>query len=82
MPLGRVTRPTGEDPQTLIQPQPQLFRCEQLDPGGGQLDGQRQPVDKCAYLSDDCRVGIAQPEVGTRRAGPFNEQGAGIRLLD
>ena len=51
------------------------LRREQPDAGGGQLDGQRQPVQATADLGDGRRVLVGEREVGLTAPRPLDEQG-------
>jgi hypothetical protein len=50
--LGHVPRPAPQQLQAAVQPVAQGFRREELDPRGGELERQRQPVQSQADLGD------------------------------
>jgi rhodanese-related sulfurtransferase len=50
----------GEHAKAFVQPLAQLLRAQNLDPGGGQFDCQRNPVEAPADLGDDRRIIVAQ----------------------
>ena len=63
-----------QERQPLLQPLQQRLRREDLDPRGGQLDGQRQPVEPGADLGHGGRVGSGHGEVRLDRLRPLDEQ--------
>jgi hypothetical protein len=50
-------------------------RAEHVDPGGGELDRQREPVEPRADLGDRGGVLVAHAEVGLGSLRPLDEQG-------
>ena len=56
LPFGQVTRPGGQQAHPVIEPREQRARRQQPDPGGGQLDGQRQAVQPAADLGDELGI--------------------------
>ena len=61
-----------------FQPGRELRGPERRAPGRGQLDGQRHAIRPGAHLGDRGRVACAQREPRAGRAGPGDEQGAGL----
>ena len=53
----------------------QVGRVEGSDPGGGELEGEWQPVEVPAHVHDRGQVGRAEIEVRTHGPGPVDEQG-------
>ena len=53
---------------------------EDLDPGRGQLDGQREPVEAGADLGDGGRVVVGHRKPGLDGRGSLDEQGHGLEL--
>jgi len=53
-PLSRFggARPGDQQPETVVEPGGDLLDRERLDPGRGQLDGQRNSVQAPAHLGD------------------------------
>ena len=74
MPLGQVLAAAGEQPEPVTEPAEQRLRREQPGPGGGQLDGQGQPVEECAHLRHCGRVGLGQLEPPPGHSGAGHEQ--------
>ena len=57
-----------------------LLRGHDAEPGGGQLDGQRQPIDPVANLGDG-RVGLLRGhELGLPLPRPLDEQAVGVLM--
>ena len=71
---GQVAPAAGQQRQPVLQPGQQRRRREDLDPGRGQLDGQRQPVQPAADVGDGCGVLVGQREVGLDRLRPRDEE--------
>ena len=74
LPLGQVPGPAGQQAEPLVKPRRQGLRRQQPDPGRGQLDGQRQPVQPAADLRDRRRVAAGQLEARVRGVRPLGEQ--------
>ena len=74
LPFGQVTRSAGQNAHPVIEPGQQRLRGQQPDPGGGQLDGQRQAVQPTADLGDGPDVAPGQLEARGFGAGPGREQ--------
>ena len=78
MPLRRHLAEGREQVQALIQSGEHRPRRQQIDPGRGQLDGQRKAVEPGTQLRDGRGRGLAQPEVRPDSDGPVQEQRHGI----
>ena len=84
-----VPRPTGQEVKggapaagrviRADNPPRQRSRREQLDARGGQLDGERQPVEMTADLRDRRRLRVVGVEAGHDDAGTLDEQPNGRR---
>ena len=74
LPFGQVTRSGGQHAHPVVEPGQQRLRGQQPDPGGGQLDGQRQAVQPTADLGDGLDVAPGQLEARGLGAGPGREQ--------
>ena len=74
LPLGQVADPAGKHAEPLTQPRGQRLRGQQPDPGCGQLDGQRQPVQPAADLRHRAGVAYGQLEARGNGVRPLNEQ--------
>ena len=68
----------GQQARVALQPGRELRSPERRAPGRGQLDGQRHAVQPGAHLGDRGRVAFGQRERGAGRAGPGDEQAAGL----
>ena len=64
----------GEEAEPVAEAGEEIGRAQQPDPGGGQLDRQRQPVQMPAYLGNDRAVLFGQREAMTGRRGALDEQ--------
>ena len=75
-PVSRQGRPAalGQQQQAAVEERAQLAHAEGVDPGGRQLDGQRQPVQPLADLRHDRHVGVGELEVLGAGAGAVDEQ--------
>ena len=71
---GRSRAPPVSSPHPVVEPGQQGLRWQQPDPGRGQLDGQRQPVQPPADLSDRPGVSAGQLETRGRGLRPLHEQ--------
>ena len=71
---GRVRAPPVSSVRLLLEPGQDLPGGQDLGPGGGQLDGQRQPVQPGADLRHRLGVLLGQLEAGPHRLGPLDEQ--------
>jgi hypothetical protein len=74
LPSGQVPRAAREDREASLETVEDRDWREQRDPGGGQLDGQRQTVEPAADLGHHGRVLVGEGEVGLDRAPALNEQ--------
>ena len=68
----------GQQARVALQAGGELRGPERRAPGRGQLDSQRHAVQPGAHLGDRGRVAVGQRERGARRAGPGDEQAAGL----
>ena len=59
-----------------------LGHGEHVDPGGGQLDGERDPVESLADRGDRRQLVVAESEVGTSEHRPVGEQTHRCALAD
>ena len=69
LPDGHVTRSAPQQLQPVPEPLDQRLRREQAEPGGGELDGERQAVQAQAELGDGLCILSRQSKVGLDR-GP------------
>ena len=69
---GPATR--GEQPEHVVEPGGDLLGIEDAGPRGGQLDGQREPVEPLADVRDRHGVVVPQLERRPHRLGPLDEQ--------
>jgi hypothetical protein len=56
------------------QPGHDFGQAERADPGGGQFQRQRQPIEQTAQLPRCPKASSIQPETGRYRFRPFGEQ--------
>ena len=70
----QVSRARAKHLQARLQPAQQSLRREELDPRGGQLDGERQSVDTLADAGHGRRIFIRDSEVGLDGDSPLDEQ--------
>ena len=68
----------GQQARVALQAGGELRGSERRAPGRGQLDSQRHAVQPGAHLGDRGRVAVGQREPRARRAGPGDEQAAGL----
>ncbi|MGW0949591.1 hypothetical protein ACWD4O_44665 [Streptomyces sp. NPDC002623] len=68
----------GEQGEAVLQTVRHLFDGERAQPGGGQLDRQRQPVESGAQAGDGVPVGVGDVELRTVRGGPVAQQFDGL----
>ena len=71
----------GEQAEAVVQAVGELLERHRPQPGGGELDRQRQAVDPPAHVRDDRRRRLVEREVGRRRRGALGEQQHGRLLL-
>ena len=76
----QVARPAGQDREALPQPREEGLRREQLDPGGCQLDREREPIEARAQLGHRGRVLVRHREVVARSSGTLDEERDGVVL--
>jgi hypothetical protein len=72
VPFDRGAAAAGEQPEPLVEPGGDLGRSERDDPGGGQLDGERDAVQPATDLGDGDVVGVDGRRRG-HRLGAFAE---------
>ena len=64
-----------QHPEAITETIPDLARAHRRHPRCGQLDAERETVERLADVDHRCgRLGVLQPEVGACRAGPVDEQ--------
>ena len=64
----------GQQPEAVVHAGQDLLNSQHPDPGGRQLDGQRNAVQRPAERGDRRKAGRGQGETGTRRGGAVAEQ--------
>jgi hypothetical protein len=69
-----TTGSAGEQAEPVLEPVQDLLGREHPDPGGGQLDGQRDPVEAGADLGHDGGGGVRHGEVRPGLHGPVDEE--------
>ena len=74
LPVREGPGPGGQQGEALLEPGQDLGGRQHLGPGGGQLDGQGQPVEPGRDLGHRRGVLCRQPELRPRRLGPLHEQ--------
>ena len=80
VPLGHACAGLGpQELEPLTQAHEDVARREQLDSCGGQLEGERQPVQVHAELTDSLGVQLRELEVDSRVAGTIDEQPYRVR---
>jgi len=72
--LGQVGGAAGEQGQPVGQARQQRLGRQDLDPGGGQLDRQRQPVEPAADLRDRRRIVVGEAEGRVGGVRPLDEE--------
>jgi len=70
----QIARAAGEELEALLQPGEQRPRGEELRPGGGELDREREPVETDADLGNRRRVRVRDREVGLHGLPPLDEE--------
>jgi len=80
LPRRQVACPAHQQGQALVKARQQRARRQHLDPGGGELDGQRQPVQAVADRGDRGGVLRGEREVGPDAPRPLHEQAHRRRL--
>ena len=79
---GRSRAPRGEQLQPALEPALERLRREQLHACGGELDGQRQPVEPPADLLDRLAVELVVLEGRQRRFRPRREERDRVRRAE
>ena len=74
LPDRHVAHTPGQHFYPATEPEHQLSGRQDLQPGRGQLDRQRQALKAAADLHYGQRVVLGQGEPGAHRAGPVQEQ--------
>ena len=77
MALGKVRRRPSEERQRLAQAIDRPFDAEHPNARGGQLDRERQPVERARYPYDREGVLTRQLEVGRDLGSPFDVEANG-----
>jgi hypothetical protein len=71
---GDTPRAAGQQPEAVVQTRRDLRGRQRPHPGGGQLDGQRDPVESLADGVDGVSVAVVDDEPGHDVVGPVREQ--------
>jgi hypothetical protein len=66
--------PAGQQPEPVLEPVGQLLQRDGPQPPGGQLDGQRNPVQAPAEPDHAVAVGVGDGETGHHRHRALGEQ--------
>ena len=74
VPFRAVACPAGEHRQALLQPPEHSLRRQRSGPGGGQLDGKREPIETHADLDDRRGIFVGQGEISSSRLSALDEQ--------
>jgi hypothetical protein len=74
LPGGRGPVGVDQQPVTVIQPVQHRAEAERLDPGGGELDGKRHPVQPLHQPGHGRGRLAVQREAGVELTGPLHEQ--------
>src|SRR5215207_6324943 len=77
LPRREITRTVGQQREPSIQPREDGAWRQQTHARGGELDGQREPVQSPTDLSDDLRVGVIEHKVRLCCSGSLAKQGDG-----
>ena len=72
--FGQVARAGRQDIELVIEPDQDRVGAEELDPGRGQLDRERHPVEPGADRGHGRRVLVGDREAGADRDRPLDEQ--------
>ena len=64
----------GQQPEAVVHTGQDLLNSQHPDPGGRQLDSQRDAIQRPAERGDRRKAGRGQGETGTRRGGAVAEQ--------
>ncbi len=73
--------PAGEQAEALVEAVEQAVQGQGAQPGGGELDGQRQPVQPAADRHDDRDRVVADRQPDALGPGPVHEQRDRVRGL-
>ncbi len=82
LPLGQVTRSSGQQGQVVLQPGEDLVGCQELDPRGGELDRERHPVEPRGDPGDGRGVGIRDAEARPDRGRARDEETHGLERVE
>ena len=74
MAFDRAPLAPGEHTEPLVEPLRELRRAQHRDPGRGQLQRQRDPIEAPNHLGDRSRVGVGHREVRLHRHRPLDQQ--------
>ena len=77
--LGQVARAADEQGQGVVEPFDQRGRGQHAQPGGGELDRERDIVERSADRDDMRGVVVGELEVGLDRTRTLREQLGGLR---
>jgi len=81
----RAVAVSRQELQAVAHRAREALDAEHRSPGGGQLDGQGQAIDRVAHRRHRCDVGIGEPEAWVGRLSAVDEQchrAGGEGLLD
>jgi hypothetical protein len=81
MTLWKISLGPAKRVDPFVQPVMNRLHRQQPRLGRGELDCQRQPIDKAADRGDLCQVILARQERRVHRAGPVHEEGDRVRDL-
>ena len=79
LPRGRVARPAREHLELPSQARDELIEREEAKLGGGELDRERQSVERSADRSHGVRIGARELEAVRGSCRPRDEQRDGLR---
>ena len=74
----RGARPAGQQAEPIVEPSGDLRERERPGAGGGQLDGERQPVEPGADVGDHLVVVVGELERRAGGLGPGDEEAHGV----
>ena len=70
----RGAPPARQQPEHVVQPLEHLGQRHGGQPGGGQLDGQREAVDAAAHLDRSLQVLLVEGDVGVGGPSPVDQE--------
>jgi hypothetical protein len=72
--LRQIACPCSQDVQSTMQSSEQCLWWEQFDAGGGQFDGQGQPIESSTDLGDGRSIVRRELKISSDGLCPLNEQ--------